>query len=116
MRVGEERASIDQRLAHLVRGLLIRAQTSMVETADSEKQAALRSRLIGKRASGQLPDFVGPHAWAGRGGSGHCCSLCDSMIDRNQIEFEVEWTKGADLKILRFHERCFWLWSSESSR
>jgi hypothetical protein len=82
--------------------------------SDDEKYIALRARLRHKRASGELPRCTGPHAWAGRGGTGERCALCDSLIDRSEIEFEAEWHDGANVKILRFHEPCFWCWSNES--
>ena len=81
---------------------------------DDGKYTALRARLRRKRAAGELPRFAGPHAWAGRGGTGEPCALCDALIDRSEIEFEVEWHDGANVKVLRFHEPCFWCWSNES--
>jgi hypothetical protein len=74
---------------------------------------ALRGLLLRKRASGQLPAFIGPRAWAGRGTTGARCALCDSRIEYRDIEFEVEWQQGAEVQLLRFHDFCYRVWSGE---
>lgn len=68
---------------------------------------ALRNLLLSKRASGQLPAFIGPRAWAGRGTTGSLCALCESRIEYRDIEFEVEWQHGTQLQLLRFHDFCY---------
>ena len=66
-----------------------------------------------KYASGQLPHSIGPRALAGKADGAAYCALCDSLIDRGENEFEVEWRDASNDKMLRLHVRCFWFWCTE---
>jgi hypothetical protein len=63
-----------------------------------------------KRRQGHLPRICAARTWAGNG-SGAVCVLCEAPIDASQIEYEVEWSKGIDTELLRFHELCYRLCS-----
>lgn len=59
-----------------------------------------------KRLDGRLPQMPSARAWAGDG-SGAACVLCEIPIQAGQVEYEVEWHKGIETQLLRFHERCY---------
>jgi hypothetical protein len=78
----------------------------------SRKDDAELNRIITeKRRLGELPQIPTPRAWAGNG-SGELCSACESYIGAGEIEYEVEWQRGSDTRLLRFHELCYRLWSN----
>ena len=79
----------------------------MTEHTDNEE---LRRLVLEKRRTGKLPPAVTPHAWAGRG-SGERCVLCESPIEIQQIEYEVELRAIGAEHVLRFHEICYRLWT-----
>ena len=65
---------------------------------------------VEKRRQGHLPQLATARAWAGDG-SGAVCVLCEVPIEAGQVEYEVEWRKGVDTDLLRFHELCYRLCS-----
>jgi hypothetical protein len=73
--------------------------------------AELERILTQKRRLRQLPQIPTARAWAGNG-SGALCSLCESAIGADDVEYEVEWQQGPDNPLLRFHELCYRLWSN----
>jgi hypothetical protein len=73
--------------------------------------AELKRLITEKRRLGRLPPLPTPRAWAGNG-TGELCSACESPIGAGEIEYEVEWQRGLDTPLLRFHELCYRLWSS----
>jgi hypothetical protein len=73
--------------------------------------AELKLIITEKRRLGRLPQDPTLRAWAGNG-TGELCSLCESPIDKGEIEYEVEWQRGLDTRLLRFHELCYRLWSN----
>jgi hypothetical protein len=76
-----------------------------------KNDAELKRIITEKRRLGRLPQIPTPRAWAGNG-SGELCSLCESAIGAGEIEYEVEWQRGLDTLLLRFHELCYRLWSN----
>jgi hypothetical protein len=50
--------------------------------------------------------------WAGPGG-GRLCSGCSRSIDFAQVECEVELRTELTIKTLRFHTKCYGIWSGE---
>ena len=70
----------------------------------------LRHLVAQKRREGRLPRMSTARTWAGES-TGAVCVLCEIPIHAGQIEYEVEWRKGTDTEVLRFHELCYRLCS-----
>jgi hypothetical protein len=51
-----------------------------------------------------LPHSEPLHFLAGHG-RGLCCVECGSVITRNDLEYEIEWSAPA--RIVRMHARCY---------
>jgi hypothetical protein len=92
------------------------AQPDRILPHDSDRSGSLRNCLARKFSLGVLPRSVEPRAWAGKADNAAVCALCDSLIVHGDNEFEVEWREGSNLRMLRFHVQCFWLWSAELER
>jgi hypothetical protein len=74
------------------------------------EEAQIRQRVRRLHETGEVPcDNVDGKLWAGRG-SGDLCALCIEPIAPTEIEFEVELSSGA---VLRVHRRCHQLWEEE---
>jgi hypothetical protein len=56
------------------------------------------------RAGVTLPHSEPLHFLAGHG-RGLCCVECGSVITRNDLEYEIEWSEPA--RIVRMHARCY---------
>jgi hypothetical protein len=70
----------------------------------------LRNLISHKRDRGELPRITSSRTWAGDG-TGAVCELCESAIEKDQIEYEVEYLNGSQTTLLRFHELCYRLCS-----
>jgi hypothetical protein len=77
---------------------------------DEDHDAMLKRLALQKRDEGKLPDLPKARAWAGRG-TGEICVLCELPIESGHVEYEVEWRSAGELRLLRFHELCYRLWS-----
>jgi hypothetical protein len=76
----------------------------------SKDRTELRLMLAEKRRQGRLPLITTSRTWAGSG-NGEVCMLCEVPIESQQIEYEVEWQNGLEVRLLRFHELCYRLCS-----
>jgi hypothetical protein len=83
--------------------------------AEPGHKVALEQRSAWKIESGELPLPGGGITRAGAG-SGQACDLCAQEIEKSKIEYEVEWRKGAAVRVLRFHLACFQAWVANRLR
>ena len=80
----------------------------MVEVAH---RVVLEQQAVDKIESGELP-VPGSGITRAGAGSGLACSLCAQEIEKSKIEYEVEWSRGEALRVLRFHLDGFQAWIS----
>jgi hypothetical protein len=73
-------------------------------------------RLEARRrvAAGCLPCEPQQSLWAGTG-DGQPCSLCDRIIHREQIEYELQFSPSPQV-VYRFHRICHQAWELECTR
>ena len=73
-------------------------------------------RLEARRrvAEGRLPSEAPQYLWAGTGDGQHC-SLCDRLIDGQQIEYELQFN-STPVTVYRFHRICHQAWELECIR
>jgi hypothetical protein len=74
-------------------------------------ESELRFEARNRMASGRLPREPEQSLWAGTG-DGQPCSLCDRLIDAQQVEYEVEFV-GDPRRLYRFHRVCHQAWELE---
>jgi len=56
---------------------------------------------------GTLPRGEPARVWGGSG-VGALCSVCETAVTQNQLEYELEFARGRDSsRTLQFHLRCF---------
>ena len=72
---------------------------------------ALRLEVRRRIAAGRLPCEPQEYLWAGAG-DGQLCSLCDRVIDAQQIEYELQFGTHPQV-IYRFHRICHQAWELE---
>jgi hypothetical protein len=64
-------------------------------------------------SKGRLPIGSPQRIWGGPG-NGAVCALCEQVVTRLDIEFEVEFALAASSsRILHFHRRCHAIWDAE---
>jgi hypothetical protein len=71
----------------------------------------LRLEVRRRIAAGRLPCEPQADLWAGAG-DGQLCSLCDRLIDSQQIEYELQFGANPET-VYRFHRICHQLWELE---
>jgi hypothetical protein len=71
--------------------------------------ASVRVRVREMLDTGELPCDEQGKVWAGRGAGTHCVA-CGEPIALTDVEFEVELTSGAPL---RLHRVCHEIWREE---
>ena len=74
----------------------------------------LRERAREKMRGGALPTDAEMRVWAGPG-LGLPCAVCDRPIDRDDLEYELEFASelGTPPQPYRFHRRCHAAWQLE---
>jgi hypothetical protein len=77
-----------------------------------ETELRVRARELIQR--GQLPAACSDRTWGGPG-CANACSLCNEIITPDEIEYEVEGTRGEHVR-LRFHPVCHAAWQMECAR
>ena len=75
----------------------------------------LRTRARERILAGQLTCGDPIHVWGGYG-SDLTCSLCDQIIGRTDVEYEVEHQIGQAVHHYRFHFLCHAAWQLECAR
>ena len=64
---------------------------------------------------GRLPAHLPARTWGGPG-AGEICSVCDRKVEKDEMEFEIEFARGdgnSGLDKFHLHVRCFAAWEFE---
>jgi len=69
----------------------------------------LQERARERIRDGRLPCITDYRTWGGRG-SGGPCALCDVIISRDEVEYEIEAPDPAGGRLYRFHFLCHDAW------
>jgi hypothetical protein len=75
----------------------------------------LREKARGVVRSGKLPSRRPDRTWGGPG-VGAICAVCELPVERNEIEFEIQFARDGDNPGLdkdHVHLRCFAAWEFE---
>jgi hypothetical protein len=75
----------------------------------------LRDKARAAVQAGKLPSRRRDRTWAGPG-VGAICSVCDLPIERDEMEFEIEFARNGyhpGLDKFHVHIRCFAAWEFE---
>jgi hypothetical protein len=75
----------------------------------------LREKARGVVRSGKLPSRRPDRTWGGPG-VGAICAVCELPVERNEIEFEIQFARDDDnpgLDKYHVHLRCFAAWEFE---
>ena len=98
------------RLMKPARLLLIEGNASQMSD-----EGALCEKAREMIQAGQLPDRYPDRTWGGPG-VGADCTICRVPVKRDEVEFEIEFTRSGDnpgLDTYQFHIRCFAAWELE---
>jgi hypothetical protein len=75
----------------------------------------LRVRARERIREGRLPCITHYRTWGGRG-SNEPCALCDSVIKRDEVEYEIELLDAGSARLYRFHFLCHDAWVYECAQ
>jgi hypothetical protein len=78
-------------------------------------QGVLRQKVREAIKTGTLPRSLPERTWGGRG-TGACCTICGEPVQRDEVEFELEFARGngnGGRDNVRVHLRCFAAWEIE---
>lgn len=75
----------------------------------------LRVRARERIREGRLPRITQYRTWGGRGGN-EPCAVCDLLIKRDEVEYEIEVLGPDGLRLYRFHFPCHDAWQYECAR
>jgi hypothetical protein len=79
-------------------------------------ESHLRERARVAIENGKIPSRQPEHTWGGPG-VGAACSVCDLPIGKDQLEFEIQFTRdGGEPGLEKYHHvhvRCFAAWEFE---
>jgi hypothetical protein len=81
----------------------------------NQLEPGLRALARKRIAQGQLPREAASRMWGGHG-TGQRCTLCDSPIQCDEVEFEVEEHRDGTVQTFRFHMICQSVWQLECAR
>jgi hypothetical protein len=79
-------------------------------------ESELRVRARESISQGRLPCQHAVRMWAGYGTGQQPCSLCDTVITRDEVEYEVEHPGSERPQVSRFHVLCHAAWQLECAR
>ncbi len=82
------------------------------------EEGALREKARSALQAGKIPDRRPDRTWGGPG-VGAACAICDLPVERDQMEFEIEFARnGGNPGLDKFHVhiRCFAAWELERRR
>ena len=72
-------------------------------------QSTLRQKAREAILAGKLPHRRPERMWAGPG-VGSPCTICDKPVERDEIEYELDFTLDHSQPTPRVHLRCFAAW------
>jgi hypothetical protein len=75
-------------------------------------EAELRTRARELIHLQELPDLCDDQVWAGPGTEAPCC-LCNQVITRHEMEYEIEAADAEAARRFRFHMWCHAIWECE---
>jgi hypothetical protein len=76
----------------------------------------LRGRARELISEGRLPCKHPTRIWGGNGSGEQICSLCERIITRDEVEYELEHGAGTGVLMTRFHFLCHAAWQLECTR
>lgn len=76
----------------------------------------LRGRARALISEGRLPCGQPTRMWGGNGTGEQTCSLCERVITRDEVEYEIEHNPGENARLTRFHFLCHAAWQLECVR
>jgi hypothetical protein len=79
-------------------------------------QCELRQRARQLIGEGRLPDQHPIRIWGGSGTGEQSCSLCERVIERDEVEYELEYGLETGVRMTRFHFLCHAAWQLECTR
>jgi len=79
-------------------------------------QNELRARARELISAGRLPRQHPIRIWGGNGSGDQTCSLCDRVISREEVEYELEYSVDSAVRMMRFHFICHAAWQLECAR
>ena len=76
--------------------------------------SVLRARIREAMNTGALPDSPPERMWGGPG-SGASCAVCGNPVDKEEVEFELQYAAGGGAGAANYHvhARCFAVWELE---
>jgi hypothetical protein len=82
----------------------------------TQQELELKTLAVERIRDNVLPAQAPNTIWAGQG-SGEPCSLCDRIIDKEEMEYELDApATRATNTVIRLHLRCHALWQLELAR
>ena len=78
-------------------------------------ESALRAKARELIRAGKLPTRRPERTWGGPGEGAHC-TICSAPVNRDEVEFEIEFTRednGPGLDRFHVHVPCFAAWELE---
>jgi hypothetical protein len=73
-------------------------------------EAGIRALVSWRVQHGRLPHAEPVHLFATYG-HGSYCAGCGCAIERNELEYELEWLEPS--RTARMHARCYEIWHAE---
>jgi len=86
-----------------------------VEVIQMRDEKILREKARAVVRDGKLPGRQPDRTWGGPG-VGAPCSVCELPVERNEVEFEIQFARDGDnpgLDKYHVHIRCFAAWEFE---
>jgi hypothetical protein len=78
-------------------------------------ETILRAKARAAILAGKLPSGLPDRTWGGPG-VGAPCAVCELAVERDQMEFEIQFARDGnspDLDKFHVHVRCFAAWEFE---
>lgn len=77
-------------------------------------ESGLPARACEATEIGKLPDRRPDHVWGGPG-SGTPCAVCGKVVDKGDVELELQFTSDGVSAAARYHvhAKCFGAWERE---
>ena len=88
-------------------------EVELMPSTRLEDELRLRAREL--ISDGRLPCMTQYRTWGGRG-SNAPCALCDVLIKRDEVEYEIESLGQDSARLYRFHFLCHEAWQHECAQ
>jgi hypothetical protein len=77
-------------------------------------ESELRMRVQQRIKEGRLPVVFVRLVNAGAGAGGHACPVCDQVVKRDKVEYDID-PRSAHHHLI-FHYPCYLIWQRECAR